>query len=78
MTDQTFLIIFFAGFIVNGLIVFNLMRISRRIDRENGAESLSPAQRFKLYFTNPVFRILYALTILIGFAIVGMAVWHFA
>lgn len=79
MTEQTFLIIFFAGFVLYGASVVNFIRMYRKLNSENGEQKGSDPMRILRYVKEyPQFRLMYLVMTLIGMALLVFTLWRFA
>lgn len=79
MTEQTFLIIFFAGFVLYGASVVNFIRMYRKLNSENGEQKGSdPMRIFRYVKEYPQFRLMYLVMTLIGMALLVFTLWRFA
>ncbi|MBD5191855.1 MAG: hypothetical protein HDS88_03090 [Bacteroidales bacterium] len=79
MTEQTFLIIFFGGFVLYGASVVNFIRMYRKLNSENGEQKGSDPMRILRYVKEyPQFRLMYLVMTLIGMALLVFTLWRFA
>ncbi|MDE6266711.1 MAG: hypothetical protein K2M07_05110 [Muribaculaceae bacterium] len=78
MTEQIFLIIFFAGLALYGIAIVNLIRMYRKLSGENGEQNGSNQLRILRYIKEyPQFRLMYMVVMLIGIALLIFTLWWF-
>ncbi len=78
MTEQVFLIIFFAGLALYGIAIVNLIRMYRKLSGENGEQNGSNQLRILRYIKEyPQFRLMYMVVMLIGIALLIFTLWWF-